>query len=128
MGDKIVLCAGSRPVPEAEYKARIIKLEKKPIFKNRDCYEIHFLIVEGEYKDEIVRFFANASYKKFSARTKMYDLIKTAYGEDFDDDTEIELDTLKEKIYLIQTVNKTSKKTKNVFSNVLKVIRVVGEL
>ncbi len=114
-------------VPPGEYKVRIISIVKKPNF-NREILVFLFEIVEGSHKGTQLNGFCNADYKSFSSNTKFYQWYCVAIGEEPEPGDDIELDAFFNKVYLARVEIKSSRKTKNPFSNITELLEYIDDI
>lgn len=110
------------------YQVKIVRIEKKTPFKDKPVLEFLFEITSGEYKGIELRGFCNANYEIFSENTKLYQWYAAVTGDVLGYGDELDTNVFFDKIIEVQIEEKISKKTKNKFSNVTKIIRMVYEL
>lgn len=114
-------------VPSGEYKVVVENIEKEEKFKRQNLV-FYFRIVEGPYKDSILRGFINVQYESFSEHTKLYDWLSKTLGYAPELNEEIDTDVFYNRVLIVQVESKASKKTGNSFGNVTRIIRTDMEL
>lgn len=114
-------------VPPGIYQAKITKIEQVNNF-NKPVLNFIFEIVAGDCREVELRGFVNANYETFSENTKLYQWYLAASGEALLPEETIHMDDFYNKVLEVKVEDKISKKTKNQFSNVTEILRVVHEL
>lgn len=115
-------------VPPGAYRVKVNNIEKKTPFGDRPVLEFLFEIVSGDHKGVELRGFCNANYETFSENTKLYQWHAAVTGDELEPGDELEINVFFDKILEVEVEEKISKKTKNKFSNVTKILGVIGEL
>lgn len=125
---KVKIGLKSQSIPDGEYHVMVKKIVETKVFKRRTL-EFHFEVVEGPHKDIQCRGFVNMEYETISAHTKLYKWISIATNAELDAGEDCDLEnTFGDKVFLARIESRTSKKTKNAFSNVTELKKVVHEL
>lgn len=126
----LVVFAGERTqrIPSDKYKAMIIEIKKGKYKGKRDNFYFTFEIAEGPHKGVQIRGFVNAHYKVFSEYTKLIQWYERATGHPVEPGEEINLQNFQNRVLVVNVEDKTSKETKNAFSNVTDILSLVAEL
>jgi hypothetical protein len=127
MGIKVRVGLRAQVVPPGAHRARVTQIKEGEFFKRRTI-EFVFELVDGEHKGVQVRGFLNGDYDAFSAHTKLYKWFTAATKDELEPGAELDLDAFYNKVFEVQIETKTSRKTKNQFSNVTEILRTVWDL
>lgn len=114
-------------VPDGEYEAILIEVQENQRF-NKKQLDFRFELKNKDVVGNIVRGFVNISYDSFSAHTKLYKWHQAVTGEDLEPGCSLNIDVFMDKVLLVKVETNTSRKTKNKFSNVTEIKRVIYEL
>ena len=115
-------------IPPGEYSAKAMEIKEGTFIGKRKSLQFTFEIAAGEYRGTQLRGWVNAHYDSFSEHTKLFRWYGVACKDDMDIGEKKTTDVFFDKILKIKVETKSSKKTKNEFSNVTDILGVVYDL
>ncbi|OFZ54744.1 MAG: hypothetical protein A2428_00975 [Bdellovibrionales bacterium RIFOXYC1_FULL_54_43] len=114
-------------IPPGDYRARLIEVKASKFVAGRLGLHLTFEVTDGQLQGEKASAFLNAHYETFSSHSKLYQWFEAAMGHP-PDSGEIDLDLLMTRVLVVQIDTKESRKTKNLFSNVVAIKGTYCEL
>jgi hypothetical protein len=115
-------------VPAGEYKVRVASIDRHSFNGKRAVFHFNFVIVDGPHKDVKMRGFVNANYEAFTAYSKLFQWCTAVMGEEPEPGDGLSLSIFYDKVLRVRVEEKTSRMTKNKFSNVTEILGVDYEL
>jgi hypothetical protein len=114
-------------IDPGKYKAfiRNISMEQK---YQKDTLVFLFEIAEGPHKGIQCNGYCNANYASFTSNTKLHKWYSNVAGEEPSPGTDFDLEVFYDKVLLVEVSTKKSRKTGNLFSNVMSVLEYCDDL
>lgn len=114
-------------IPDGEYVAMITGIKTDTKFGKRTI-TLEFEIAQGREVGVKLLCFCNANYESFSEHTKIFQMYLATTGDDLPPGEEMDLNNFYGKLLLVEVTQRKSKKSQNVFSNVGRILKCVGEI
>lgn len=128
MGLKIKLGHRQSLIPPGRYRAKVTKICESKFAGTRRTFHFNFQVADGEFQGAEIKGFVNANYESFSEHTKLKKWLDKVAKTDSEVGEILDLDIFFDKILVVLVETKSSKRTKNQFSNVVDILEVYHEL
>lgn len=114
-------------IPSGKTIARVLDIKTEVKYKRKTLIFTFEVLNPKEFHGVELLGWVPAHYESFSSHTKLYKWHTAATGDELNADDEINLEVFMNKALIVEVVDRTSKKTKNKFSNVSEIVEVHHE-